>query len=171
MARLALFIKAMLLFGFSMPAHGFDGTISFVGHVVNETCTVVGSSHLEVELPDLSDTALNDSGETAGRTPFVIDITGCPDMPGFVSTYFEPDTDVDATDHLLLNANGSAENVGVQIRDAALHILDVGPDHVGIPARIEHGHSSMRYSAEFKATGAVEAGSVRTSVRYTLVYL
>ena len=64
-----------------MASHATDGTISFEGTIVSQTCTIngngTGSKNFTVSLPNVSASTLFAAGETAGRTPFNIQLTDC----------------------------------------------------------------------------------------------
>nr|VUD24286.1 long polar fimbria protein A [Salmonella sp. NCTC 7297] len=68
----------MLSFIFSTSALSYDGTINFVGKILDQTCSVTtGSKNLTVTLPAVSKTLLDTPAKTASLTPFVIELNGC----------------------------------------------------------------------------------------------
>ncbi len=55
-----------------------DGTINFVGKVVEPACTVAdGKDNINVTLPTVHTSALGAKGDKAGQTLFTISLTGC----------------------------------------------------------------------------------------------
>lgn len=68
----------MLSFIFSASVLSYDGTINFVGKILDQTCSVTtGSKNLTVTLPAVSKTLLDTPAKTAALTPFVIELNGC----------------------------------------------------------------------------------------------
>lgn len=156
-----------------------DGTINFTGMVTDQTCEITTPAGVDftVTLPRVSTSTLSATGETAGRTPFSINLSNCS-SDGAVATYFEPGPTVDSTTGRLINQNGSgATNVEIQL---------LGDNHQVIPVRgagpggaqdnsqwvtvASGGGADLDYYAEYYATDASTAGPVNTSVQYTIVY-
>ncbi|PRE84487.1 fimbrial protein, partial [Burkholderia gladioli] len=73
--------KMLLLGGlcFSPFVFAADGTITFMGNVTAQTCTIngngSGSKNFTVTLPTVSASSLATAGATAGATPFNIALT------------------------------------------------------------------------------------------------
>lgn len=67
-------IKQLILLSsiaFASVAYAADGTITITGKVLENTCTLGGTSgDYTVPLPTVIKTALDVSGRTAGDTPF-----------------------------------------------------------------------------------------------------
>ncbi len=70
---LATFVSAV----FVGSAMAYDGTITFTGKVVAQTCNVTtgNDGNFTVTLPTVSNKALASPGETTGLTPFSINLT------------------------------------------------------------------------------------------------
>ena len=76
---LATFVSAV----FAGSAMAYDGTITFTGKVVAQTCAVnTDDKNLEVTLPTVATSSLTNNGATSGMTPFAIRLTGCATREG-----------------------------------------------------------------------------------------
>ena len=162
-------------------AFAADGTITINGQVTDNTCTVntVQGKDFTVTLPTVSKQVLAAAGDTAGRTPFTINLTGCT-AGSKVATYFEPGATVDFNTGRLNNASGTAKNVQVQLLgsdNTAIKVLagsGSGLDFAQTNSQwvdvVAGGSADLNYYAEYYATGTSEAGSVATTVKYTIIY-
>jgi major type 1 subunit fimbrin (pilin) len=179
----ALAVGAALV-GMAGQASASDGTITFTGSVDASTCTIntTGTAgSFTVTLPKVSAKVLGAAAETAGDTAFSIQLTGCSDTVGNISTNFEAGSAVDvATGRLnntaittpatsvqlqLLNANGSPIIVGAPV--ASQNSLGVALASDGAPTPA--GVGTLNYVARYYATGAATAGAVASQVTYSLV--
>ncbi|ECG8572664.1 type 1 fimbrial protein [Salmonella enterica subsp. diarizonae] len=168
----------MLSFVFSGGVHAYDGTINFVGKVLDQTCSVTtGSKNLTVTLPTVSKALLDTSARTAALTPFVIELNGCDTGASSggqsVKVYFEPNATTDFTTGNLTNT-GTATNVQVQLVNADGNTpIVLGKDVASqntAATRIDASDVKLRYSARYYATGAATAGDVAATVNYTIAY-
>ncbi|AOI58732.1 fimbrial protein [Burkholderia diffusa] len=180
------FISAVLAAGgiiaMAPAAYASDGTITFNGSVIASTCKPDGgAADVTVTLPPVSTTALKESGQTAGRTPFSLMLTGCATTEGNptkVSVAFESGASVNhSTGRLTLDAGTaeapSAKNVEISVLNAQQQSVNVGGagDQGALSADIgKDGKAKMDYFAEYVATGAAEAGAANTRVQYSLSY-
>jgi len=159
----------------SQSASAADGNITFNGEVTGQTCAINGGTNdLVVTLPTVAASALDTVGKTAGLTPFNIDLTGCAATPGKVRVAFEPGATVDASTGRL-RTTGGATNVQIGLRNAAdTSTINLGAAAAGqnsTAVDIVNGNASLRYTAEYVATGgAATVGLVTTSVVYSLAY-
>ena len=163
---------------FSASALAHDGTITFNGKVVAQTCSVNtgNSGNLSVTLPTVSSTSLKKDGDTVGLTPFSINLTGCTtgvNGAQNVKAFFEPGATTDFATNNLTNT-GSANNVQVQIlnSDGQTPIL-LGRDFAGqnvTAEAIQGSDVTLRYAARYYATGQASAGEVTSTVNYTVAY-
>ncbi|EQV60871.1 major type 1 subunit fimbrin (pilin), partial [Escherichia coli KOEGE 58 (171a)] len=100
---LATFVSAV----FAGSAMAYDGTITFTGKVVAQTCTVnTSDKDLAVTLPTVATSSLKDNAATSGLTPFAIRLTGCAtgmNSAQNVKAYFEPSSNIDLATHNLKN--------------------------------------------------------------------
>lgn len=168
----------MLSFIFSTSALSYDGTINFVGKILDQTCSVTtGSKNLTVTLPAVSKTLLDTPAKTAALTPFVIELNGCDAGASSggqsVKAYFEPNATTDFTTGNL-NNTGTATNVQVQLLNAdgntpVILGKDVASQNT-TATRIDASDVKLRYNARYYATGAATAGDVAATVNYTIAY-
>lgn len=174
-------LAALLSAAFVSSAMAHDGTITFMGKVVAQTCSVTTGTNgnLTVTLPTVPAQSLANAAATTGLTPFSINLTGCAtgvNGATQVKAFFEPgaDTDFD-TNNLKNNQVGGASNVQIQLlnSDGASTIL-LGKDAAGQDVQAETigagGDATLRYMAQYYATGAATAGDVRATVNYTIAY-
>ncbi|NDO83580.1 hypothetical protein CJP72_23350 [Citrobacter sp. NCU1] len=167
----------------SYAAGASSGTITFDGKITASTCeaTVNGiAADGTVTMPPVAISAF--SAETAGRTPFTIELANCAldDPDTQVGAYFEPDgVWVDAaTGHLNNIAAGGATGVSLQLLDAkddkVILVGDAGQtgtaQYVTPDATSKNG--TLSYFVEYyKISGAtLGAGAVQGKVTYDLIY-
>lgn len=117
------FILGILAAASSSATLAYDGTINFTGKVVAQTCSVSsGSKNLTVTLPTVSEASLAAATNTAGLTPFTIELTGCGTSAASgaqnVKAYFEPNATTDYDTGNLNIAASSANNVQIQLLNA-----------------------------------------------------
>jgi len=161
-------------------ARAVDGTINITGTVTAGTCLVNGGSPatVAVALPSVQTSAMTTTGAVAGRTPFSLAITGCAAGITGATTYFEPGPTIDTTNGNLLG--GGSSNVEVQLLNGAGNSAAAfSPILLGNPqasqnsgqVTIASGGATLNYYAQYFAkTAAVTAGSVSTSVQFTMIY-
>lgn len=160
----------------SQSALAADGTITFNGEVTGQTCAVNGGSpDVVVTLPTVASIALDTPGKITGLTPFNIDLTGCAATPAKVRISFEPGANVDASTGRLRTAAGGATNVQIGLRNAAdataIVLGAAGVAQNSGVADIVNGNATLRYTAEYVATGGpATVGSVTANVVYSLAY-
>lgn len=168
---IALTVSAM-----SLPVNAADGTITINGKLTQATCTVKinnGTPDAVITLPSLSTGALTTAGQTAGRTAFTVNLTGCTPATGSVRAYFEHGPTVDAATGRLNNTAASgAQNVQVELRDNNENALYIGntSQRANPAASLTNGAADLIYSAYYYATGAAKAGELATSVTYSIDY-
>lgn len=155
-----------------------DGTITFSGKVVTDTCSVQvngGSTSASVTLPTVFSSQLPTAGSTAGDTSFNISVSNCDAGITSVQTFFSG-SDIDTTTGRLNNGtSGTASNVQLQLlQDNDSTAMDLR----GADASAQHsksytpssGAATLTYYARYYATGTVGAGSVSSTVNFTMVY-
>ncbi|MFS8973394.1 fimbrial protein [Cupriavidus necator] len=172
-------LLALIVAGTAMGAqfaHAADGLITFNGKLVAQTCIIngngSGSKDFAVTLPPVSTSTLAKAGDSAGRTPFNIALTGCTPDSGTVHTYFEPGTTTDAATGYLI-VNGGATNVQIRLLNDNFTEIKAGfadASQNSKPADIIGGSATLPYYAEYVATGATGPGLANSSVMYTLAY-
>ncbi len=155
-------------------AHAADGTIEFTGAVTSVTCNINGGvTDFSVALPTVAAASLATEGEVAGRTPFKIEVSGCNPDGGLVSTFFEADSSVNLTTGRLVVDAGGAKNVEVALLNDSHQKIKVGAtaaEQNSQQIRLSAGAATLNYYAQYESLGAVEAGDVKTRVRYTMSY-
>jgi major type 1 subunit fimbrin (pilin) len=152
-----------------------DGVITISGKVVSETCTINGGgagSSFAVTLPNVSTASLATPGATAGRTQFSIALANCAGFTsGSVFPYFEPGPTINATGRL---ANGgTAGNLDVELLNASFGVMNLSQgsgSQNATPVAVAGNAAVLTYYAQYRATGLVTAGTVTTTVNYTIVY-
>lgn len=174
---LASLFGAGILVAAQANALASDGTITFTGNIESDTCVVSvngGSGTATVTLPTVSNRLLSETGLTAGNTKFSINLTKCSNE-GAVYAYFEQGANVDAVSGKLINQSGTAANVVVQLKDSNNGVINIGSDAqktAPVSQKLDaDGAAQLFYSAEYFATGAAGAGTVSTSVTYSISYI
>jgi len=155
-----------------------DGTINITGTVIAQTCKVDGkgagtADTKNVPLPDVLTSQLAAQGDTAGDTNFSIAVTGCDSALSTVHTYFTGSNI--ATDGRLSNGTGTATGVEVQLlngSDASVIALNSADGSQNSkPVNLTNNSATLEYAARYYANSTnVGAGSVNTSVAFTMVY-
>lgn len=171
-------ILLTLLFDITANTWAADGTITFKGAITGSTCTITGngtaSKDFTVTLPTVAKGSLAVAGNTAGKTIFTIDLAACTPTTGSVHAYFEAGANVDTTtNRLKLETTGTpATNVEIGLLNGDDTLIKLGlPDATqnSKPASLATGAASLRYSAEYYATGVATAGAANSSVMYTVI--
>jgi type 1 fimbria pilin len=179
----------LIPFWWFIPGDGSYGTsmslnANLILPTINLTapsCTLTaGSQHIAVTLPGVSATSLSTAGQVNGRTAFSIAITGCPTSVNTITTYFYGGN-IDTTSGNLLNSSGTATNVEVQLLNgsggsaAALSAINLAGAQASAQNssqfNVSGGAATLNYYAQYIASGgAATAGSVSTSVTFTIAY-
>ena len=152
------------------PAFAADGTITVTGSVSTTTCKVANNGAVAVVLPTVATTALSAAAAVAGYQPFSINLTGCGANTR-VTTYFEPGATIAANGNLV-NA-GTATNVQVRLFNDDRSVINLA----GAPTAQNSKQftidtaGSLNYYAAYYATAPATAGTVSTSVIYSVTYL
>lgn len=163
--------------GLSSPiAYAADGTITFTGKVLQQTCTIdTNNQNKTVTLPSVSAAAFAAPGGSAARTPLELSFTNCP-AGQQVSAYFEPGITVDSTSgHLNNTAKGNdvADNVQIRLLDDNLTKIKI--DGTANPTQwittsADQQSVTLNYFAEYVASGVVTPGNVTSNVSYVIIY-
>ncbi|MEH8024225.1 fimbrial protein [Gallibacterium anatis] len=159
-------------------AENIDGTITFNGKLVDNTCVVNDNSKNQtVKLPDLPISRLAEANKTAGLTLFQIQLDKCGKETK-ARAYFVPTPNkVDLTSGRLINTatDGAAKNVQVQLVDSdgttEINATGTGGNQ-GSQLQTINGNdgSKLNYYARYYATGTTTAGTVNASVDYYVEY-
>ncbi|MGR2679644.1 fimbrial protein [Chromobacterium haemolyticum] len=171
MKKLVTVLAAGLSF-YATGALAADGTITINGNIVANTCTInsTGGASFTVTLPTVGVSSLATAGQTAGSTPFSINLSNCPATLKNAVTHFEIGPTVDAATGNLKNA-GAATNVEVQLLNNTLQAINLANNTNSQIVPISSGTATLNYYAQYIATGgAAGAGAVNTSVQYSMTY-
>ena len=177
--KLSLCATALIMVaGHAMAASVTQGTVTFNGKLIAETCSIVsGDEDKQVTLPTLSTQSLAKAGDIGGTTDFALNVEDCPATGiNSVAAHFEAigSTGYDATTSNLTNSAAvatAAKNVQVRLFDAGTSTqIPVGGTGAFFPVDTTSGKATMHYVGGYYATGATEAGDVTAKVQYTLAY-
>lgn len=160
---------------FSTNALASDNTITFMGEVSDETCSIsVNGSDASpvVLLPTVTATVLN-ANQVAGATPFDIGVTGCTGSASGVqiSTVFVGNNISSATGNLA--STGSATDVEIQILDTSGDEVDFRNAFIGtgdLSLQANQTSSSATYKAQYFTGGTATTGTVLASMQYAVSY-
>jgi len=171
---LSTLLVAASLAALAPAAQATDGTINFTGSVLASTCTVSTGTNgnFSVVLPPVSTKTLATAGNTAGRTPFSIQLTGCGATPVKAQTFFEAGPTVNQSTGRL-TVTGGATNVEIGLLNATFQDIKAGAplasQNTDVVA-ITGGTATMNFYAQYVATGAAGAGTANSSLQYTISY-
>lgn len=172
-------LSALITAGIMVMSHNAsaaDGTITFSGQIVGQTCTINGngtnSSSFTVTLPTVSTSSLASAGQTAGRTAFKLDLTNCAASPAKVHAYFEPGPTTDLQTGLISGTGVSNLELGLLNSDfSQIKAGFADSSQNSQQVTISSGSATLQYFVQYVAVGgAVGTGPVSTSVMYTLAY-
>ncbi|CAE6715292.1 fimbrial protein [Paraburkholderia nemoris] len=165
----------------SLGANAADGTITITGTVTNNTCSINGvaagsPADLNVPMNEVTASSLTTAGATGGTTatPVDINLTKCTGGATKAVAHFENGPTVDQNTGNLTNSGGTAKNVQVQLLNAKrlpINIVTSANNDIATDSTdISSGSGKVQYYSQYYSTGAAEAGSVNTSVQYTMQY-
>lgn len=179
MKKLALVASlAVVLGSVSLAQAASTGTITFNGELTANTCDVQVDGQTAdalVILPTIETAQLQAQNLTAGRTAFNMALSNCIGTLTTASTFFEAGTTVDlVTGHL--NNSGTATNVSLQLRDgssasqAVIKAGDTSQVNGNTYVDVTTGTANLPYAVEYYANGPTTAGTVISSVVYSIQY-
>ncbi len=163
----------------SMANAASTGVITFNGELSACTCDVQvdgQTNDASVTLPTVGTNQLTTAGETAGRTNFNMSLTNCVGTLQTASAFFIGGASVDPVTGRLRNVNGTATQVGYQLRDDSSPTQDV--IQIGNGSQfanstyvdVSSGSAILPYAVEYYADGTTTAGTVVSNVTYLLQY-
>lgn len=161
----------------SSSAFAADGIINFTGEITDLTCKIDGSDGYvskTVVLPAVSTSSMPAGGNTAGLTPFALQLTECDGASAQV--YFEPEAaHVDMTSGYLINKAASGSNVNVQLlnnQQQAINILGGLSGQNSQTVNIQGNSATMSYFAQYIAPSGSGAtpGAVQAAVQFSMIY-
>ena len=165
----------------SLGAHAADGTITITGTVTDTTCSINGAAagtnfDKAIKLPEVTAGSLATLGATAGTsnpTDLEFKLSGCTTGTKAIAN-FENGTTVDQPSGNLSNVGGTAKNVQVQLLNAGMNPINITTNSnnqlATDGAAITGGAADLKYYARYYSTGKATAGTVNTSVQYTMQY-
>lgn len=174
---LPVLFAACALLALPLASNAADGEVQITGTITANTCDITtgtGGVHT-VTLPTVMASALSDAGETAGRTPFTVQLANCSPDSGNVALYFEPGTNTDMATGRLSNT-GTATGVQVGLLNGSMVPIELNQSSASLQnsqtVSIAGGSATLNYFAEYYATGPGQAGvgSVITSTFFSIVY-
>lgn len=180
MKKLAIVASLVATFGsLGLVQAASTGTITFNGELTATTCDVIvdgQAADATVTLPTVGINQLTASGNTAGRTGFVMALQDCAGTLKTASAFFEAGTTVDTVTGHLKNTGGTANNVALQLLDgssASQAVILAGNQNQRVNTiyvDTTTGSASLPYAVEYYANGLTTAGTVKSSVVYSIQY-
>lgn len=172
---LPILFAACALLALPLASNAADGEVQITGNITTNTCDIstgILGVHT-VTLPTVMASALSGAGETAGRTPFTVELINCSPDSGDVALYFELGANTDMATGRLSNT-GTATGVQVRLLNGdmtpiELHKLNAFAQN-SKSVSIASGSATLNYFAEYYATGAAVAGTVNTSTFFSIDY-
>ncbi|QGD27963.1 fimbrial protein [Bordetella holmesii] len=180
------------------PARAVDGTITINGEITDQTCKINNADpphNLIVNLPKIGTKALKNTHDTAGATPFIIQLTDCPQTLNNqkVKAFFESGSTTDyGTGNLIAYTEANAQtnaassipdrtgatvfnNVQIQLANPTGTTIKVGQPEASQAAQdttITNNKATLQYLARYIKTGssAISAGKLVSYVQYSIVY-
>lgn len=184
--KLALLVAGSLVAGASTSVFADEGqgTVTFNGELINETCQITSPLDQTVQLDKVSVKTLTKDGDEAGFKPFNINVE-CPvpfstDPNGAknIAVHLEPVGKTTAWDpetgNLKNNLVGPDDAKNVQIKiyntnnDQRSH-NKIGETGEWVEIK-DTGKINFTYVGGYYATAQTTAGKVNATVMYTLVY-
>lgn len=177
-------LSAALIAGFGIAAfapqaaRAADGTITFTGKVVANTCAFSvnsgsatgGPATNTIVLPVVFATALTTTGNVAGTTPFNIAVSGCDTNLASVQESWGGSNI--AADGNLTNTGSAGNKVEVQLLNGTTNgVINLTSNNNSPIGNLTAGGVTLNYKAQYYANnGQAGTGLVNTSVTYTTLY-
>ena len=148
------------------------GTVTFMGQIVNSTCSVSNaSSNIMVNLGQYDLNRLSKAGDISQPIPFEIKLDNCSKEP--VSVTFSGENHATQPNLLSTNADGranSAQNIGIEILDHTSKALRPDGKTFSSPNTSNATSRVLNFSARYVATGKVTTGDVNAIAVFQLKY-
>ncbi|MBD9631774.1 fimbrial protein [Pseudomonas sp. PDM19] len=163
-----LLVAGMLSTLVGTPAFAYDAQVEINGQVLDESCTINGSSvapaTINVSLPSINKNALNKVGDWAMNTPFTLKLTNCPSS---VKVVWEKMANVDSATGALVNTVAGT-NAQLRVLDDAFAPINLNAD---TGRTVTGGAADLVYYGQYYAKVApVTPGELRTFGYITLQY-
>lgn len=164
-------VAAALLSAVSMnAANAADGTITFTGNIIAQTCEVNGAvpGDIPVTLGDYTTGEFNGSGSTAGNETITMALTNCPTTVNNVSILFGGTADGDNADLLAVERTGAGVGIGIYESNGST-IIPINNSSANIA--LANGVGNASFIAKYVATAtAVTEGAANATAQYTIQY-
>lgn len=179
MKKLAIVTAIVATFaGINMVQAASTGTITFNGELTASTCNVSvdgKGADATVTLPTIGTNQLTSAGMKAGKMGFNMALTGCAGTLKTASTFFEAGPTVDVITGHLKNATGTASLVDLELLDgsnnfAAIKAGNSSQVTSNSYVSVASGSATLPYAVQYNALGASTAGTVKSSVVYSIQY-
>ena len=151
-----------------------DGTVTITGKVIQQTCTLAGTSgNYTVSLPTVAASSFTTGALTNGETKYTINLTNCP--AGAIGVYYDNTGANVNTSGRLNNTVTGGSNVNVQLLNSAKTAIDLSKDRTGqnlvTATAVANGAVNLDFYARYYATAtATTVGDVSTTVGYYVIY-
>lgn len=156
----------------ALKANAADGTINFVGEIIDSACTVsTASANQTVTLGTVSNKAFSGAGDTADATAFQIQLDSCPATVSSASVKFDGTAVEGNSNALALTPdNGAATGVAVQLRNEDNSVLPLFTESKSITLA-QNATNTLNFNAAYVATAAtVTAGPANAVATFSVVY-
>lgn len=162
---------------FVPAAHAADGTITFTGEILEQTCTISNNGNYTVAMGSVPKSQLSAAGQDAtSSSNFAIELSLCP--ASNIHAYFEHTSTVDDTTGMLKVGTTStdAKNVEIELLNAGdqsfinLANADAQQNSKPVVVSTAGGSATLPYIAKYHATGVASEGHANSQVEYTLRY-
>lgn len=171
-ALLATAVTTVLGAVIILPAQAADGTITFNGSITATTCTVNvngGGLNPTVILPAARLDQLTANGNTTGDTSFNVVLSACGAATNGAAVHFEQGARVNAQGGLSTLGNGAGVELVIH-QGASDTPLVLGQAPALAIASINGGSLTLPYTVKYRRIAAPVAGTVSSSVAYSIVY-
>lgn len=147
-------------------------TVKFQGSYNSVTCTIVGGQENQtIKLPRISTSSLTSPGQTAGSTAFTIPLR-CDGSIDSVRIYFQRGATTNANGNLDVETPtdpASARNVQVQLMNGDGSPIQIGNAATMQTVNVDESTTTLvPFGAQYYATGAARAGTVRTYATFVI---
>lgn len=157
----------------SLSAFADSGEIHFNGKILEKTCTVavngvVTPAVAPVTLPETNASELQTAGQTAGETPFIINLQDCMTQSAAAEVLFGSAV-LDGDQLGNTAAQDAALNVALELTEEGGSPVDLKgsvPTYIGLSS----GQGSAIYKVRYYAKGSATPGAVEATALYTIRY-
>jgi major type 1 subunit fimbrin (pilin) len=170
-----VFVSAFFVVGTSQAAQ-----VNFSGEVTSQTCQFKGlnsNDSQDVPMSPVSQGDLQTVGQTTGATPFSLSLSGCTTNDDVDIAFDKTNADSNNAGTLKNTAGtGAAQNVNIQLvkqlSGGVNEPVDLNNPTTNSKQHVANGASTytFNYLAQYYATGAAKAGSVKSNVLINIIY-